>query len=438
MRHISGLGASRRYVFLSVVVLVFSFMLGRSARGQAPGGSAAQSEQRVASPALSAAWNEGVKALAEKIVDAAKPSETVSLDVQNLSSLGAGDAEMIREALRAELQKHGIRIASSGTDVKVTLSENANQNVWVAQIQRSGKQESAPQVAIISVSRAHPSAFAQTPTPILQRKLVDERREPVLDFASSSSEDKHARTKLVFGPGFLDMQSYTFDSAGDDKMELPPFSLVPRDLRGLVVQKEGALSLFAANDMCVVTGTKHTCARNPNQNWPFPYGIAGHFSGDRNYFSGLVNTAQRRSIERAFYTAAVADLADITKPNGLHPFILTELDGRARFYDQGEDSRATFFDWGDDIASITRSCYPRWFVLVTGTGDWTQADRIQTYEILFGQGTSNAKAEGQPLEFPGPILAMWPSDDEMSVRTVSKNLKTGMYEASIITLTCSQ
>ena len=103
MRHIARLGASRRYVFLPVVVLIFSFMLGRTAHGQAPGASSAQLEQGVASPALPAAWNDGVKALAEKIVAAVKPSRAVSLEFKNISSLGASEVEAVRAGLEKEL-----------------------------------------------------------------------------------------------------------------------------------------------------------------------------------------------------------------------------------------------------------------------------------------------------------------------------------------------
>ena len=70
---------------------------------------------------------------------------------------------------------------------------------------------------------------------------------------------------------------------------------------------------------------------------------------------------------------------------------------------------------------------------MTGTGDWTQPDHIQIYEIKGHQ----AVVIGQPLEFSGPILALWPGDDGKSARVVSRNLRTGMYEASIVSVACS-
>jgi hypothetical protein len=49
-----------------------------------------------------------------------------------------------------------------------------------------------------------------------------------------------------------------------------------------------------------------------------------------------------------------------------------------------------------------------------------------------------AVADSEPLEFSGPILALWPLLDARTVRVVSKNLQTGMYEASVVTASCSQ
>jgi hypothetical protein len=438
MRHTSRLGSSLRYVFLPVVVLIFSLMLGRTMQGQAPGASSPQSEQRVTSPALPSAWNDGVRALAEKIAAAVKPSRAILLEVQNISSLGAADVGMIRQGLQQQLEQRGIRIESDGLDVKVMLSEDADTYVWVSQIRRSEKQDGAPQVAIVSVARTYPSAFAQKAAPTLQRKVVGERREPILDFAfSSSGSDERYFASVIkeFGPGFLDVASFTFDAAGENRIQLPPLSSVSRDLRGLVaVNKDGEARLFAANDVCVVTGTQPTCGRNSNQEWTFPWGIYGRFVGNRNYFAGFAKDSTERLEGQPFYTAAIG----INIFDHSTPIVTTELDGVARLYNGTQAPEAAFGDWGDDIASIKPSCGAGWQILVTGRGDWTESDRIRVYAISFGNNSATAKPEGQPLEFPGPILAMWQADDEKSARVISKNLQTGMYEASIVTVSCSQ
>lgn len=180
MRHTSRLGASRRYVFLSLVVLIFYFVLGRTAHGQTPSGSSAQPEQRVASPALPAAWNDGVKALAEKIAAAMKPSRMVSLEVKNISSLGGSEVEAVRAGLEKELTDRGLQLGSSGTGVEVTLSENVEGLIWVAEI----VEEKRPRVGIVSIARS-PARIdnAEKASVALSRELIWQQPAMFLDFS---------------------------------------------------------------------------------------------------------------------------------------------------------------------------------------------------------------------------------------------------------------
>ncbi|MDR3720034.1 MAG: hypothetical protein P4L00_00415, partial [Candidatus Acidoferrales bacterium] len=77
-------------------------------------------------------------------------------------------------------------------------------------------------------------------------------------------------------------------------------------------------------------------------------------------------------------------------------------------------------------------CGSAWQVLATGAGDWTQKDQIQLYEIR----DRKAIAIGQAMELPGPILALWPVGDGKSVRVISRSLESGLYEASIVSISC--
>src|SRR6266404_2018546 len=177
MRHTSRLVASQGYVSLPVVVLIFSFILGQTAHGQTPSTPSSQtSDQRVASPALPTAWSDGVKALAAKIAAAVKPSRAISLDIKNISSLGAADVEVIRKALEAELQTQGLRIGSGGTDVDVTLSENADGYVWVAEIRRGNDQRTV----MVSVKKGPaPNGTVTKVFVVLHRDLMWQQSQPI-------------------------------------------------------------------------------------------------------------------------------------------------------------------------------------------------------------------------------------------------------------------
>jgi len=70
--------------------------------------------------------------------------------------------------------------------------------------------------------------------------------------------------------------------------------------------------------------------------------------------------------------------------------------------------------------------------LSSGPGDWTEPDFVQAYA-----DKNRQDAVGQPVQFPGPIFALWVEEDGKSARAVSRNLQTGKYEASIVSVSCS-
>ena len=373
-----------------------------------------------------------MKALAEKIAAAVKPSRAISLEIKNISSIGGADVEAIRVALEEELTGSGFRLGSSGSEVEVTLSENVESCIWVAKI---GDGE-ASRIELVQVTTANDLSPSIKPTPLLQRKIVWRQEAQFLDFST------HA-----FSPGPLLDINYTtvfelgrvrtFELRSDrwsvtQNVSLPLASGV-RDLRGLLVPGDDERA-YVGREACLKLFQDQYCGESLHQDWPFPSGIYGRFIGNRNYFAGFARDSSERLEGQPFYSVALG----VSIFDHITPIVTTELDGVARLYSGTQAPKVAFGDWGDDIASIKPSCGADWQILVTGRGDWTEADRIRVYAISFGSNSATAKSEGQPLEFPGPILAMWQADDEKSARVISKNLQTGMYEASIITVTCSQ
>jgi hypothetical protein len=87
---------------------------------------------------------------------------------------------------------------------------------------------------------------------------------------------------------------------------------------------------------------------------------------------------------------------------------------------------------GSDSLALRSACGGDSVVVATGAGDWTQPDSIQAYLEKDGRAVSS----GDPLQTDGPVVAMnW--DEPGVARVVVHNLKTGNYEAYIVTATCS-
>jgi hypothetical protein len=392
---------------------------------------------------IPAAWNDALSSLAEKIVADAQPAKSVSLTTQNMSSLDSPNANRIVRELVAELSRRsGWKSQESTTtpgssyllsenpseqfpaeaQVRVSLSEGTDGYVWVAQISRGDVER----VEMVSVGRQDSARMgAGKPWLSLRRNLLWAQPQPLLDFADEKSSDGQPDAVVGLEPdrvvhGTLSGETLTV-SGGSPLSDIPP----SRDLRGrLELTQNGRATVLVAGTVCTAesSGASFSCGREQEKDWPIGNGLEAVYVANRNYFAGLLAAP----VGRPFYSAAVLSAGSKTA------VILTELDGKSRLYDATAEPAATLSGWGDDIAAISAECDSSPHALVTGAADWTQSDRIQLYAV--GGGT--AGAEGQPLEFPGPILALWPADDLKSGRVVSRNLRTGMYEASTVSVSC--
>ena len=102
-----------------------------------------------------------------------------------------------------------------------------------------------------------------------------------------------------------------------------------------------------------------------------------------------------------------------------------------------EDWKSKNLAFAGDATLISLSCDGRLIALATGSGDWTEKDFVQGYEMGTGKG-SHAMASGEPLELKGPVTALWPTAGSGQARAVVESLQTGNYEAHLVTATCSQ
>jgi hypothetical protein len=387
-------------------------------------------------------WNDAVRTLAAKI-SAAAPSRSLSIEWKNLSTLDAQEIASVQRSLIDELKRRhfqvGQKAASANNSVRVdlSLSESIAGYVWVAKVQGGNSAETA----IVAVPKTANGLAGKTrPSLSLQRKLVWAQAERFLDFVLPDITPNGVPHMVVLEP--TRVSYYEFKQAHWEQSQIirmHPLAYPSRDSRGVVFLWGGSLETFVPGESCTgstAVSLELKCSSDlptpPEIEWPLNAGGeergSATFEKTRNYFAGVM--AIYGDVEAKlppFFAAAV-----MNSENETH-WVLAELDGKARLYDDSAKPKTTFTGWGDDVASVVTGCDGFWQVLVTGSGDWTQPDQIQVYELADGR----AVATGSKLEFPGPILALWPSTDQRSARVVSRNLQTGMYEASIVSVSCS-
>jgi hypothetical protein len=110
--------------------------------------------------------------------------------------------------------------------------------------------------------------------------------------------------------------------------------------------------------------------------------------------------------------------------------VAAETDGRTRIFDANGTVTQTIDDWGSDVATINTCAGPR--VAASGPGDRESTDTITLYELAQGAPVKSTT----PIEFPGPVTALWPSANGAMV--VARNLSTHTYEAYALTADCGR
>jgi hypothetical protein len=461
----------------------------------APPGAASQNPG-AASPASTAAdeWNEAAGALAAKILEHVTAGNALALTVKNLSSLEDNDVVQIRRALRTQLRNYKARFTGSkqaNADVQVTLSENTEGYLWIAEI-RDHPSPSAPgedagnAVVMVSVARVIADERRPAAAPLSIRKShVYQQSDPMLDVAllnnppvaAAMSPGPTGAAARILVLGLENVSLYeaaqTSEAGGNSPRQWRPVQSapltrlrpLPRDARGRIMVRPG--SLFDV----YLPGTKCTGALEPvltlechesDEPWPLVggeresnpansdtgVGPAAYFTADRNFFDGRVKLDDGREMKMPpFLDIVVMPLngaihAGLPASSGRVPagasvapgWLLSGLDGRAQLLNSNAQPVANVGGWGSQIVGLQTGCGAGWQVLASQERDLNELDTVQAYEIV------NRKPEpvSTPLEFAGPITELWPLADGSEAIAISHNLKTVAYEAFRLSVSCGQ
>jgi hypothetical protein len=333
--------------------------------------SVAQSGSQPAS-----AWIDAVRTLTARIASFTPQTGTLYLDFKNISSVDAAQAAAVRLELIAELGRRGFHLSTdsaANAQVEATLSESASEYLLVARVHRA----EGDQVAVAAgPSRNGGAGGPGGDTPTLARKTVWEQRRPILDFANLPS-----------------------DSAGATPL--------------LLLVQPDALTVYAKPGAQWVTA-ENAPLRHPSP-WPRDLRAWIDLNNRKIELPGLECTGD---LAKPAAMQCAAASASGKFPRGLDQLPLAAPAANGR-------------ESGDGLL-LDLNCGGGRVALVTGSGDWTEPDSIQAFELK----DDVLVASGDPLPFAGPVLSLWPSADLKSARVVARNLRTGMYEASIVSVTC--
>jgi len=151
--------------------------------------------------ALGADWRTPAAQLAEKLSAATGPG-VIALDITNRSSISAADVEQVRHLLVSDLAASGVRVwqpDQAAAIATVTLSENLQSYVWVAQIQQGSAE---PSLAMVSLDRPASSAASQnSPLMVLRATtLMSAGAAPVSEYVAAAPAELRDDVEEVLPP----------------------------------------------------------------------------------------------------------------------------------------------------------------------------------------------------------------------------------------------
>ena len=419
-------------------------------------------------------WTDGAGELAAKIVARTAPQTTVALTVRNISSLGDDDVARIRRALRSELRRRRLRLTPdehTGGEVQVTLSENIEGLVWVAEIRNGSSHE----VAMVTVARPQTEAFHPATEPLTVKKSrLYGQAEAMLDVALLAISPGDAlglgvpravtARVLVLGRGVVSLyekaapldkgQKADLDASAWQRKAAMPFLRLrpgPRDDRGrLVVRTDNQFVVYLPGEKC--SGTLEppgVDCHESDEPWPLDAarpagssGAAAYFTLDRNFFDGRVRLEDGREMKvPPFFAGAAVPVSHAGRKAGATSqvtsgamWLLAGLDGHAQLLNGDGVSLASLSGMGSSLVGLQTGCRSGWQALATQASDFNEADAIQAYEIV----NHKAVAASLPVEFAGPVMELWPSANGSEAIAISHNLKTAEYEAFRLSISCGQ
>ena len=327
-----------------------------------------------AASTLPKSWNDAVAKLADEVA-AVMSLLRLTLSVSNISSLDALYAEAVEAAVRGQLQRHSFSFAPENT--------LAAQSAIRLQLTLS---ESAGEYVWVLKVLNDQSDGASFPVIVVAAPKADSAR------AGADEQSLSLEKRFVWRQAekFLDFALLKNSSSGEPAL--------------------------------LVLGTTHLTAYKPDGSWwqlSHTTAIPQATSPSRDP-QGTIDQKEANVAVGGFECVGDPDLLGDLRCGPSRRLIIT------KFAIPGYPTSLG--------AILSGRCRGDLISLFTDGSDWTQSDSIRGY---LSKGLALPLVPySNTLEFNGPLMALQSDPEGNSARAVVHNLKTGEYEAYIVTATC--
>ena len=380
-------------------------------------------------PAAHAAnWEQPAGDLAKQIAALTGPG-SVKLTIRNESSLASGEIPGIRKLLERDLRGFGVVAggSDSATLIRVTLSENLQGGLWVAEVVEGTE----TRVTMLPVSLGATVTATGGPSLTLRRTLLMTEPDPVLDAQMFSIGGvqrlvvleperivSYVRNAAVLAPA---------GTASGNWIEDQHFAIAhtrpfPRDMRGeLVAAQDHLFDAYLPGALCsgTTTGVQITVAcADSDDPWPIGASQRAFYNAMRDSFTGVLAPGFGMELP-PFYQAS-----DIPRPTGTG-MLMNGVDGRVMLIENNVLKPVNGGnDWGSDFAVIRSECGSGVQVLVSGSGAAAMGDSLSAYEIAGRE----AIVVSAPLTVEGAVTAIHAANDGASATVIVRRDAPARYE----------
>jgi hypothetical protein len=384
-------------------------------------------------------WEQSAEALAGQIAEILGPGQA-RLTIRNLSTISNDEIPMIRRLLEQDLKMHGVVAsgAESANTVRLTLSENQRERLWVAEVVEGNE----TRVAMVRVA---PSDVRRIQTGIgltLRKQTVLLTRNAVLAEVETTNSlvSVEPNEIVIYGHATEGWQERKRVTIGRKN----PFTQDPHAVILPAASGEGfeasvaGMSCSGRYELAHPEGEWTVHCHESDDPWnivDFPSAIISphtprylkaFFNSSRNYFTGVVTPNLCVDLS-PFYSAAV-----LPRAVDEAALLIGGIDGKVMLAENGAlKPVAGARDWGSDFAVLHSGCGAGTQIIASGSGE-AVSDSLRAYELPALEAVPASAA----LTMDGTVTALWTAPDGKSVYAVVRNAKNE-YEVDRVTATCN-
>jgi hypothetical protein len=388
-------------------------------------------------------WEQPAATLADKIAEILGPAQA-HIIFRNLSTISADQVPAIRGLIERDLKSHGVVGASdadSANTIRITLSEDARELLWVAEVVEG----SETRIAIVPAALDTQKPLQPTAGMTLRRQAILNIHEPLLAALQT------AVGLVTLAPEQIVIYARTPNGWQEQKrVNVERRHPLVRDPRGILFASAGGQGFEAwiAGTHCSgsyvaaqpASGWQIQCSESDDP-WPLlhppatlsatgtdlvnPAPITAFYNAARNYFTGVTNLSPEMDLP-PFYSAV-----QLLRPSGTS-LLIGGIDGKVQLLDTGPIKPVSGTrDWGSEFAALYTGCASGAQIIASGSGE-AVSDSLRAYELP----ALEAVPASPPLAVDGTVTALVPAPDGRSVFAIIRSA-ANEYEVDRVTATCN-